>query len=335
MNKSKDYSYWVKQNSWKIVDAFLLITETARVPSVFDSLNPSSCEGMLRKCRTLDECIEVLARFSEGGDLYAEDDLNAPRLHPNVLAFIAKQINDSIDSKELPVLDDKHVNSSQFIRWAISKDLFVPDVLHSLAYDVTLTFKKTNSNQWQIGLSDDVKIYSHLDGYSYIHYLLERPGEHIPSTTLYDLKPRDRDVSSKTEQARREYGSSTNDNTSEEIDSVSRTSIRKRIQELDTRIDELQEARYNPEEAMELKQLLQEKEKLEQHLKENTFAGRAKRTRTHADKAREAVQKAIMKALNSIAEFDHMTAEHLQKIKTGKDCRFDHDSLNKIKFILH
>jgi hypothetical protein len=221
------------------------------------------------------------------------------------------------------------------------------DALRSLAMPnendpfIKLIFKKTDNNKWLIGLNNNVKPYDYLDGFIYIHYLLGKPNEYIPAIKLYDLKPKHETASDKldllknkddAEQFKPSASVALKSTDGETIEKINMELIKLQAEEVS-----LQDKEYpTAEDEIILRQTQEQIKSYEKYLKKNTRRGKnPKVIDTVSDRSRQNVQKAIIKALNKIADLDPETAKYLRHIETGNDCKYTPDDPDAPHFDLY
>jgi hypothetical protein len=347
-NHKIDWNYWKKLDSWRALEGAILLL-TNYEPRLVD--HEEAFVYIMQESKDLTECINTIKEIP---DKRLERNRSTTKKTMEMLEETLKQlqlIQSGFDAGTLEYLNQsvtarekQLVKPSVFIKWAIEKGLPVPEELLSLAPCqssgnekvpvLKITFKKTVNNKWLIGLKDNEKPYDNLDGFHYLHYLLERPNEFISATALYDLKPKHGTARNKAEQIKEEYKPSTIIPL-ELTDGKTIGDIKKNLEELKEEEANLQEKEdITPEDALLLKEVQKKIDGYKKYLNNTTWQGRPV-TSGVSDKYRQKVQKAIIKARIKIAESDPETAEHLMHIDTGNDCKYTLDDPNVIHFDLY
>jgi hypothetical protein len=134
---NRDYDYWNSLESWKIQYAFILLT--AHEPVFYiDPAEKKDLTARLSECETIDDCIHTIKDFYKEG---FDDSFEGREEWPQLILQAAELLRDSIDAGIL-ACDNNKVKREEFISWAISKGLPVPEGLLSLIPDTTLNDQK-------------------------------------------------------------------------------------------------------------------------------------------------------------------------------------------------
>jgi len=169
---------------------------------------------------------------------------------------------------------------------------------------------------WTVGAGGAV--LPSLKGLGYLHQLLRAPGQEVAAL---DLVGRDLGHSSA---AQADLGPV--------LDDRARQEYRQRLRDLD---DEIAEAE-DWADAGRLEALRGEREALIAELAGATgLGGTARTTGSTAERARVAVRKAIVAALDRIGEVDESMARHLRdRVRTGTACRYEPDQDHPVDWVL-
>ena len=183
---------------------------------------------------------------------------------------------------------------------------------------VTTHFHQNDAG-WLIGCDGAAAVLPDVKGLHYIRYLLQRPGQDVEATDLAAA-------------AAGHPGVTVSDAEADVIDAQALSAYRARLAEIDA---ELSEAESWADESQSGRLRLEREALLDEIGAAAGLGGRRRRFGSAQERARIAVRKAIVSALDRIGQHDSSLARQLRDcVRTGGACRYDPDPARPVAWIL-